>query len=111
MSSRRQVGRRTLAAAIVLSVANTGFAVAGVQPIMAEIMLIGADFCPKGWLPTNGQLLPISQNTALFSLLQFRYGGDGQTTFALPLAPPIFTADHRQILSCIAVQGIFPTRP
>lgn len=74
--------------------------------------MIGGDFCPKGWLPTNGQILPIAQNTALFSLIENRYGGDvTQNTFALPFAPPIMTADHRQILSCIAVQGIFPARP
>jgi microcystin-dependent protein len=107
----RHSAMRTFTAALAVWAAMSGGALAGIQPFIAEVMLVGADFCPKGWLPMNGQLMSIGQNTALFSLLQTRYGGDGITTFALPLAPPVFTADHRQILSCIAVQGIFPSRP
>ena len=51
---------------------------------VGEIRLVGFDFAPKGWALCNGQLLPISQNTALFSLLGTFYGGDGRTNFALP---------------------------
>ncbi|WP_217630240.1 phage tail protein [Nocardioides exalbidus] len=51
---------------------------------MAEINLFPFNFCPKGWAWCNGQLLPIWQNTALFSLLGTTYGGDGKSTFALP---------------------------
>jgi microcystin-dependent protein len=51
---------------------------------VAEIRLFGFNFPPKGWAQCNGQLLPISQNTALFALLGTYYGGDGVTTFALP---------------------------
>src|SRR5438034_4503587 len=54
------------------------------DPFVAEIRLFGFNFAPKGWAMCNGQLLPISQNTALFSLLGTTYGGNGQTTFALP---------------------------
>lgn len=57
--------------------------------ILGEIRQFGMNFCPRGWAPTNGQLLPISQNTALFSLLGTTYGGDGRTTFALPTLAPL----------------------
>jgi microcystin-dependent protein len=54
------------------------------DPFVAEIRMFGFNFAPSGWAQCNGQLLPISQNTALFSLLGTQYGGDGQYTFALP---------------------------
>jgi microcystin-dependent protein len=51
---------------------------------VAEIRMFGFNFPPTGWAFCNGQLMPISQNTALFSLLGTTYGGDGKSTFALP---------------------------
>lgn len=54
------------------------------SPFVAEIRMFGFNFAPTGWAQCNGQLLPISQNTALFSLLGTFYGGDGKSTFALP---------------------------
>src|SRR3954464_9663238 len=54
------------------------------SPFVAEIRIFGFNFPPTGWATCNGQLLPISQNTALFSLLGTFYGGDGKSTFALP---------------------------
>ncbi|MGO8883311.1 MAG: phage tail protein [Streptosporangiaceae bacterium] len=54
------------------------------EPFLGEIRMFGFSFAPDGWALCNGQLLPISQNTALFSLLGTTYGGDGTTTFALP---------------------------
>jgi microcystin-dependent protein len=54
------------------------------SPFVAEIRMFGFTFAPTGWAQCNGQLLPISQNTALFSLLGTFYGGDGKSTFALP---------------------------
>jgi microcystin-dependent protein len=54
------------------------------DPFIAEIRIFPFNFAPKGWAWCNGQLLPISQNTALFSLLGTTYGGDGKSTFALP---------------------------
>src|SRR5579859_2775755 len=51
---------------------------------VAEIRIFPFNFAPTGWAFCNGQLLPISQNTALFSLLGTTYGGDGKSTFALP---------------------------
>jgi len=54
------------------------------QPFIGEIQLFGFNFNPRGWAFANGALLPISQNTALFSLLGTNYGGNGTTTFQLP---------------------------
>lgn len=54
------------------------------EPFIGEIRMVGFNFAPAGWAFCNGQLLPLSQNTALFSLLGTTYGGDGRTTFALP---------------------------
>lgn len=54
------------------------------DPFVSEIRMVGFSFAPKGWAFCSGQLLPISQNTALFSLLGTMYGGDGKSTFALP---------------------------
>ena len=53
-------------------------------PYLSEIKLMSFNFAPKGWTQCNGQLLPINQNQALFSLLGTNYGGNGQTTFGLP---------------------------
>src|SRR5262245_40222323 len=54
------------------------------EPFLGEIKMVSFNFPPKGWALCNGQLLPINQNQALFSLLGTTYGGDGRTTFALP---------------------------
>jgi microcystin-dependent protein len=54
------------------------------DPFMGEIKIIGWNYAPKGWAFCNGQLMQINQNQALFSLLGTMYGGNGQTTFALP---------------------------
>src|SRR5712691_11613497 len=54
------------------------------SPFVAEIRIFGFNFPPKGWAFCNGQLMSISQNTALFSLLGTTYGGDGKSTFGLP---------------------------
>ncbi len=54
------------------------------DPFVAEIRIFPFNFAPQGWATCDGQLLPLSQNTALFSLLGTFYGGDGRSTFALP---------------------------
>lgn len=54
------------------------------EPFVAEIRIFAGNFAPRGWAFCNGQLLPIAQNTALFSLIGTTYGGDGRTTTALP---------------------------
>jgi microcystin-dependent protein len=55
-----------------------------VEPFIAEIMMFAGNFAPRGWALCDGQLLSVSSNAALFSLLGTTYGGDGRTTFALP---------------------------
>ena len=54
------------------------------EPFLGQIILVPYNFAPRGWAFCNGQILPIAQNTALFALLGTTYGGNGQTTFALP---------------------------
>lgn len=54
------------------------------EPFLSEIRMLSFNFAPKGWALCNGQFMPINQNQALFSLLGTTYGGNGQTTFALP---------------------------
>ncbi len=54
------------------------------EPFLSELRIMSFNFAPKGWAMCNGQLLPINQNQALFSLLGTMYGGNGQTNFALP---------------------------
>ena len=54
------------------------------EPFLAQIQIVAYNFAPTGWATCDGQLLPIAQNTALFSLLGTTYGGDGRVNFALP---------------------------
>lgn len=54
------------------------------EPFLAEIRIVGFNFAPRGWAFCDGQILPINQNQSLYSLLGTTYGGDGQTSFALP---------------------------
>ncbi len=78
----------TLCAASAVALASTTLAPQPVKaqsdPLLAQLMLFGGNFCPRGWAGAEGQLLAISQNQALFSLLGTMYGGDGRTTFGLP---------------------------
>jgi len=78
-------------------------------PYIGEIIMTGADFCPVGWLPADGRALPISQYDTLFQLIAVTYGGDGTTTFNLPMVDAIRTADGATLLPCIAWTGIFPS--
>ena len=75
---------------------------------IGQIALFPYYFAPRGWMACEGQLLPINQNTALFSLLGTNFGGNGRTTFALPdlrdKAPLPNTGYY------IALQGIYPPR-
>jgi microcystin-dependent protein len=66
------------------------------EPFLSEIRIMSFNFAPKGWAMCNGQLMPINQNQALFSLLGTTYGGDGRVNFALPNlrnSVPIHKAD------------------
>lgn len=78
------------------------------EPFLGQIQIFPFQFAPVGWLPCNGQLLPIADNTALFDLIGITYGGDGSSTFALPTLPPLTPSGPYY---CIAVEGIFPNRP
>jgi len=73
-----------LSVAMATTLLASNPAKADTQNFIGEMMVTGANFCPRGWLHANGQILSIAQNTALFSLLGTTYGGNGQTTFALP---------------------------
>lgn len=85
---------------------------AGTDAFLGEIDTFALNFCPVNWAPLNGQLLNISQNVALFSLLGTTYGGDGKTTFALPTGRPVFTlTPGAPVIQCIALVGVFPARP
>lgn len=87
MSFFRKIASKVAISAVVLSAALTSApqsAQAQADPFLGQIGIFGFSFCPRGWAAADGQLLPISQNTALFSLLGTYYGGDGRTTFALP---------------------------
>jgi microcystin-dependent protein len=69
---------------LLLGCSDVARAQDAVEPYLGEIMLVAFDITPRGWADCNGQLLPINQNQALFSLLGTTYGGNGITTFALP---------------------------
>jgi microcystin-dependent protein len=85
-------------------------AVAQSDPYLGQIATFTFNFCPVGWATLNGQLLPISQNVALFSLLGTTYGGDGTTTFALPTARVVPTlTEGATLMQCIATVGIYPS--
>ncbi|GAA6134131.1 tail fiber protein [Oceaniserpentilla sp. 4NH20-0058] len=73
-----------LGLALSASVLSSKPAFAGPDPFLGEMMLVGYQFCPRNWMEANGQLLAISQFSALFSLYGTTYGGDGRTTFGLP---------------------------
>ncbi|MEL6618604.1 MAG: tail fiber protein [Pseudomonadota bacterium] len=74
------------AAGLALAAGLTSIATpsAAQEPFIGEVRLVGFNFCPRGWTGADGQLLPIAQNSALFSLYGTFYGGDGRTTFGLP---------------------------
>ena len=78
-----RIGAAAVAALSLCTLHGTASAQA-TEPFIGQIMCAAFNFAPRGWAELNGQLLPIAQNTALFSLLGTQYGGNGQTTFALP---------------------------
>ncbi|MEX0408466.1 tail fiber protein [Aquibium sp. LZ166] len=85
MKTQSRYIRAVAVAAILSGPAFTSSpANAQAEPFIGQLMLFGGNFCPRGWGRADGSLLAISQNTALFSILGTTYGGNGQTTFALP---------------------------
>ena len=77
---KRRLSMITLAATVCIS----SNALAGTDLYIGEVMITAATYCPRGTTELNGQLLPIAQNSSLFSLIGTTYGGDGRTTFKLP---------------------------
>jgi microcystin-dependent protein len=73
-----------------------------------EIRLFGFNFCPRGWIPADGALLPIGRHTALFSLFENNFGGDRTTTFALPNLSD--RAPAPSLKWCVSVSGYYPQR-
>jgi microcystin-dependent protein len=78
------------------------------EPFLGQITLFGFNFAPRGWAPCAGQMLPINQNQALFALIGTYFGGNGQTTFALPDLRG--KGPDKSTQYCIALQGVFPSR-
>ncbi len=78
------------------------------ETMLGEIELFPFTFVPRGWLLCNGQLLNITKNQALYSLLGASYGGDGRTTFALPNL--LGTEPVPNTKYYIAIEGLYPTR-
>ena len=72
---------------------------------IGQVMMTGFNFAPKFWAQCNGQLLPISQNQALFSLLGTQFGGNGTTNFALPDLPTLPVHIHTKPLALRGLQG------
>lgn len=104
----------SIAAALIAPLTPTK-ANAGIEPYIGEIMLVATTFCPRFWALADGRMLGINENQALFSLLGHRYGGDGQTTFALPdlrgAAPSSSGGTPEvQLTYCIAMNGTYPPR-
>lgn len=75
---------------------------------LGEVRLFACQELPDYWIPCDGRLLPVHQNTALFALFGSRYGGDGHSTFAIPNLPPLAALGGGQVLYGMASTGAFP---
>lgn len=102
-----KLGKMLAIAAVAMSAGFTSAPAQAQDRYLAEVILVGQNFCPRGTLPADGQLLPIAKNTALFSLLGTMYGGDGRTTFALPDLRNDAPEGTRY---CIVTMGLYPSR-
>ena len=100
--------------ALLVSFTLTPAAHAGSEPYLGDVIRFAGNFAPRGWEFCEGQLLPITNNTALFSILGTTYGGDGRTNFALPNLKDegIIKSNQNGYFGqyIIATQGIFPER-
>ena len=96
----------------------------GEGAFLGEVCMFAGTYCPDGFSIADGRLLNISQNTALYSLLSTRFGGDGITNFALPNLPGYgntslkyrdnshqSSTDNSILIVCIVTNGIYPARP
>jgi microcystin-dependent protein len=78
------------------------------EPFLGQVALFPFNFAPRGWVRCEGQLLPISNYSALFSLLGTQFGGDGRSNFALPDLRENSPTPNTHF--CIALEGIYPSR-
>jgi microcystin-dependent protein len=105
------IKRVLMAAAVAACMCMSGGAKAqATNPYVGEIEIFSFTFCPKGWLPTKGQLLQITSYQTLYQLIGTRYGGDGVTTFALPKSRALYTFNNQLLTQCIAYLGVFPSQ-
>jgi microcystin-dependent protein len=95
---------------LILAAVPRPAAAQGANPFVGEVELFAFTFCPSGWAPLDGQILAISSNTPLFSLIGNFYGGDGKTTFGLPKWGPIPTVNGQTLTACISLFGVFPSQ-
>lgn len=96
---------------------RAAMASSGAEPFIGEILLVPYSFAPRGWAFCEGQVLPISQHQALFSLIGTKYGGDGRTTLALPDLRKLEQDAAKRLRSStpvfryvIALTGMYPSR-
>jgi microcystin-dependent protein len=108
--------KRTLLAAAIAATIACG--ASAQEAYMGQILQFGSTYCPRGTIPASGQTLAIAPNAALFSLFGTIYGGDGQTTFAMPdlrakdaNGQPIAPGQPGAgMLHCVVEQGYYPPR-
>jgi microcystin-dependent protein len=80
------------------------------EPFLGEVRAFPFGFAPQGWAPCQGQLLPINQNQALYSLLGNSYGGDPSRNFALPRIAPVQSPGGATLNYCMSMRGQYPMR-
>lgn len=106
--------RRLLLIAATAMIVSTVGASARLDPFVGEIEIFPYTFCPMGYLRADGSMLAIADYETLFALIGTAYGGDGQSTFALPKvassSAPSSQASATAYAVCIAVEGIFPSQ-
>ncbi len=104
--------KKIVLAAILAAGTLTAGAAQADMPYVGQIQPFAFNFCPRGWALANGQMMLIAQNQLLFSLIGTTYGGNGQTTFALPdLTGGTIGPKAQPITWCIALQGGVQTNP
>lgn len=100
--------RAIFAAALMFGALAAGPSQAqGMGTTIGTIIIMGAKFCPQGWLEANGRTLPISEYLDLFTVIGTTYGGNGQSTFALPQSGPL-GPNKAPVKWCIAYEGQAP---
>jgi len=103
-------GVAPLAFAVLAALASDR-ALATADAYLGQVIIVGGNYCPSGFLSLDGQLLSTTTYEPLFDLIGAKYGGDGVTTFALPTVPPTRTATGEPVLYCIAASGTAFTIP